>query len=120
MRWRGIAATLMGERVLTHGLIVAGGTVVAGGLGVARQSLISYHLKPADFDGALALVTLMTLIGLPASGFTLLMARQTSRDLAFGQSAPSAKVLRRGNRVLLVAGIALAAGLLLATAPNRG
>ncbi len=114
VRWRGLIATLLGERVLTHNLIVAGGTVVAGGLGVAFQSLVSHRLNPTDYGGVFAVVTLITFIGLPASGFTLLMARQTSRDLAAGQNAASTTLLRRGNRVLLVIGTVLGASLVLA------
>jgi O-antigen/teichoic acid export membrane protein len=115
MRWRALIATVMGERVLTHNLIVAAGTVTAGVLGVAFQSLVSHRLTPADYGGVFAVVTLITLIGLPASGFTLLMARQTSHDLASGQHASSATLLRRGNRALVVAGAALAAVLVVAS-----
>jgi O-antigen/teichoic acid export membrane protein len=43
------------------------------------------------------------------------MARQTSHDLAFGQHASSATLLRRGNRALVTAGAALAAALVLAS-----
>ncbi len=112
-RWRGLAATLVGERVLTHNLIVAAGTVAAGVLGVAFQAIVSHRLRPADYGGVFAVVTLITLIGLPASGVTLLMARQTSRDLASGQYAASTTLLRRGNWALVLAGTALAAGLVI-------
>jgi O-antigen/teichoic acid export membrane protein len=105
----------MGERVLTHNLIVAAGTLTAGGLGVAFQSLVSHRLTPADYGGVFAVVTLITLIGLPASGFTLLMARETSHGLASGQRASSATLLRRGNSALVVAGAALAAVLVVAS-----
>jgi O-antigen/teichoic acid export membrane protein len=114
-RWRGFVARLLGERVLTHNLIVAGGTVIAGGLGVAFQSLVSHHLNPADYGAVFAVVTLITFIGLPATGFTLLMARQTSRDMAGGDDAASATLLRRGNRAILLAGAALGAGLVVAS-----
>jgi O-antigen/teichoic acid export membrane protein len=115
MRWRGLVATVTRDRVLTHNLIVAAGTVTAGGLGVAFQSLVSHRLAPADYGGVFAVVTLMTMIGLPASGFTLLMARQTSHALASGQHAPSTTLLRRGNSALVVGGAALAAALLVAS-----
>ena len=118
-RSHGLIATFLGERVLTHNLIVAAGTVVAGVLGVAFQSIVSHGLKPADYGAVFAIVTLITFIGLPATGFTLLMARQTSRDQAAGQDAPSATLLRRGNRALLLAGVALGGGLLLAS-PGLG
>src|SRR2546427_5862649 len=111
-RWHGLIATLMGERVLSHNLIVAGGTVIAGGLGVAFQSIVSHHLRPAEYGGVFAVVTLITFIGLPATGLTLLMARQASRDLAGSEAAGSATLLRRGNQVLLIAGAALGAVLI--------
>lgn len=115
MRWRALVASVIGERVLTHNLIVAAGTVTAGGLGVAFQSLVSHRLTPADYGGVFAVVTIITLIGLPASGFTLLMARQTSHDLASGQRASSATLRRRGNRALVIAGAALAVVLVVAS-----
>jgi O-antigen/teichoic acid export membrane protein len=58
----------------------------------------------------------MTLIGLPASAFTLLMARETSRDRAHGQHASSATLLYRGNRALILGGLVLA-GLLALSSP---
>jgi O-antigen/teichoic acid export membrane protein len=51
----------------------------------------------------------MTFIGLPATGFTLLMARETSRDQAFGDFTSSTNLLRRGNVRLVLAGAGLAA-----------
>jgi O-antigen/teichoic acid export membrane protein len=106
--WRRLSALLKGERIVAHNLIVGGGTIVAGLLGVAFQSLFSHRLQPADYGAVFALVSLITFIGLPASAFTLVMARETSRDRASGQEAPSAALLRNGNRVLLLAGVALA------------
>jgi O-antigen/teichoic acid export membrane protein len=115
MRWRTLVASVMAERVLTHNLIVAAGTVIAGGLGVAFQSVVSHRLTPADYGGVFAVVTLITLIGLPASGFTLLMARQTSHDRASGERALSETLRRRGNRALIIAGAALAVVLVVAS-----
>jgi O-antigen/teichoic acid export membrane protein len=57
----------------------------------------------------------MTLIGLPASAFTLLMARETSRDRAIGHGA-SAALLHSGNRTLLLAGTGLAGAFALSSA----
>jgi O-antigen/teichoic acid export membrane protein len=54
-----------------------------------------------------AAMSLLTLVALPASALTLLMARETSRDRAAGQSAASAALLRSGNRALLVAGVVI-------------
>ena len=113
LRWRGAFSVVTRERVLIHNLVVAGGTVAAGLLGVAFQVVVSHKLSPADYGGVFAVVTLLTLIGLPASGFSLLMARQTSRDLATGEHALSGTLLRRGNWALLIAGGALAAALVL-------
>ncbi len=97
-----------GERVLTHNLIVGAGTMVAGALGVAFQVTASHQLRPADYGGVFAVVTLITLLGLPASAFTLLMARSASRDKASGDLAASSNLLRGGTETLLIAGIALA------------
>lgn len=115
MNWRKAFALLKGERVLSHNLIVGGGTMAAGVLGVAFQSLVSHQLRPADYGGVFAAVTLITFIGLPASAFTLLMARDSSRDRAGGQQVRSAALLRGGNRVLVMAGIACAAAFALAS-----
>jgi O-antigen/teichoic acid export membrane protein len=107
--WRNAYALVKGERVLTHNLIVGGGTIAAGVLGVAFQSLFSHQLRPVDYGGVFAVVTLITFIGLPASALTLLMARETSRDQAEGQYTRSAALLHSGNRVLLLGGLVLAA-----------
>src|ERR1700680_4577317 len=107
--WRSAFALLKGERVLSHNLIVGSGTIAAGVLGVAFQSLVSHRLRPSDFGGVFAVVTLITFIGLPATAFTLLMARETSRDRADGQYARSTALLHGGNRALVLAGIACAA-----------
>jgi O-antigen/teichoic acid export membrane protein len=112
---RGVAATLTGERLLTHNIIVATGTVSAGLLGVAFQAVVSHQFRPADYGSVFAVVTLMTFIGLPASAFTLLMARATSSALASGQKDLSASLLRRGNRTLLLLGGGLAALLAIAS-----
>lgn len=104
---------LKDERVVVHNLIVATGTVSAGVLGVAFQALVSHRFQPADYGAVFAVVSLITLIALPAGAFTLLMARETSRDLASGQRVLSAALLRRGNRTLVLVGVALAAVLVL-------
>ena len=102
---------MRGERVLAHNLIVGAGTITAGVLGVAFQSLASHQLRPADYGAVFAVVTLITFIGLPATSFTLLMARETSRGRASGQQALSAALLRRGNRALVLAGVVLGSAL---------
>jgi O-antigen/teichoic acid export membrane protein len=99
--------------VLTHNLIVGAGTVAAGVLGIAFQSIASHQLKPADYGSVFAVVTLITFIALPASAFTLLMARETSRGQASGHQAASVTLLRRGNRALMLFGVALACALAL-------
>jgi O-antigen/teichoic acid export membrane protein len=105
---RGGFRELLGERILLHNFVVGGGTVVAGLLGVAFQSLASHQLKPADYGSVFAVITLITLIGLPSSAFTLLVARETSKGQASGHQAPSANLLRRGNRALMLFGTGLA------------
>jgi O-antigen/teichoic acid export membrane protein len=99
---------LKSERVVTDNLVVGGGTIAAGLLGVAFQSLASHQLRPAEYGSVFAVVTLVTFIGLPATSFTLLMARETSRGQASGHQAVSANLLRRGNRALMLSGLALA------------
>ena len=115
--WKSLDSVLRGERILAHNVVVGAGTMGAGALGVAFQALVSHRLTPADYGGVFAVVTLITLIGLPASAFTLLMARATSRDRATGQYAPSAALLRGGNFSLMLGGLAIA-GVLAILAPT--
>jgi O-antigen/teichoic acid export membrane protein len=113
MDWRRLATSIRAERVLLHNLIVAAGTMAAGTLGVAFQSVMSHSLQPAEFGEVFAVVTFISIVGLPAAAFTLLMARQRSRDLALGDYAPSATLLTRGNRTLILIGSGLGATLAL-------
>jgi O-antigen/teichoic acid export membrane protein len=108
VHWRSVSALLKSERVLSHNVIVGTGTIAAGVLGVAFQSLFSHQLTPVDYGGVFAVVTLLTFIGLPASALTLLMARETSRDRADRHYAQSAALLHEGNQALLLNGLALA------------
>src|SRR5438445_6156318 len=103
--FRSISGFLGTERLVTHNALVGSGTIAAGLMGVGFQSLVSHQLKPADYGAVFAVVTLITFIGLPASAFSLLMARETSRGQASGQHAASLTLLRRGNRALLLTGI---------------
>jgi len=90
--------------------------MIAGGLGVAFQAMVSHRLQPADYGSVFAVISLITLIGLPASALTLLVAREASQDKAVGQYAASTSLLRQGNRALLLGGIGLGA-LLAITSP---
>src|SRR6202158_1173297 len=94
--WRRLIALLKGERIVAHNLIVGGGTIVAGLLGVAFQSLFSHRLQPADYGAVFAIVSLITFVGLPASAFTLVMARGTGRESAHGGGGRRGGVRRRG------------------------
>jgi len=118
--WLELPGALKGERILAHNVVVGGGTVGAGILGVAFQSLVSHQLKPADYGSVFAVVTLITLIGLPASAFTLLMAQETSRGRASGHQAASATLLRRGNRALMLFGLVVASTIALGSSPLAG
>jgi O-antigen/teichoic acid export membrane protein len=113
--WRNAYALLKGERLVTQNLIVGGGSIAAGVLGFAFQSLFAHNLRPADYGAVFAVITLITLLGLPATGFTLLMARETSRDRARGEIGLSATLLRHGNLTLLLLGAAIAAALAIAS-----
>jgi O-antigen/teichoic acid export membrane protein len=115
--WHRVGAALKGERLLSHNVIVAAGTMTAGALGVAFQALVSHRLSPPDFGGVFAVVTLITFVGLPSTAFTLLMARATSRDRASGQDAPSSALLRKGSRALMLSGLGLAVATSLMAAP---
>lgn len=107
---------LGGDRILLHNVIVSAGNVLAGFLGFAFQAVISHQLEPSHYGAVFAVITLITLIGLPASAVSLLMAREASQDRANGRNAASGALLRDGNRILLVVGSALAI-VLLTTSP---
>jgi O-antigen/teichoic acid export membrane protein len=104
---KGRSRSVAGERLLASNLLVVGGSVIAGLLGFVFQARISHQFRPSDYGNAFGAMTLLTLVGLPASALTLLMARETSRDRAAGHSAAGAVLLRSGNRTLLVAGVLL-------------
>jgi len=93
------------ERLIAHNVLVAGGSILAGVLGIAFQVLVSHRLSPSDYGAVFAAMSVLTLVALPATALTLLMARETSRDRASGHSAASAALLRSGNRILLIAGV---------------
>jgi O-antigen/teichoic acid export membrane protein len=103
------------DRLIIHNLVVGLGTVLAGFLGIAFQVTISHRLRPEDYGAVFAVVTLIAVIGLPATAVSLVMARETSRDLASGGESSSATLLARGNRALLIAGLTLACGIALAS-----
>ena len=106
--WRRLRVLLTSERIMAHNLIVGGGTIIAGLLGVAFQSVFSHRLQPAEYGAVFAVVSLITLVGLPASAFTLVMARETSRDRATGEYVASTTLLRKGNLALVLTGIGMA------------
>lgn len=93
------------DQLLRHNVVVGAGTILAGLLGVAFQSLVSHQLRPSDYGAVFAVLAVITLIGLPAAAFTLLMARETSRDRASGDEALSTALLRKGNHALLLLGM---------------
>jgi O-antigen/teichoic acid export membrane protein len=87
----------------------------AGVLGFAFQVVISHRVQPSEYGGIFTVMTLLTLVGLPASALTLMMAREASRDRANGQHASSAAMLQDGNRILLLGGLIIAAAALVAS-----
>jgi O-antigen/teichoic acid export membrane protein len=105
------------ERLIAHNLVLAGGTISAGLLGVAFQILMTHRLHPADYGSVLAVLSLLTLMGLPASALTLLMARERSRDQAQGRREKSDALLGLGNRWLLLLGVVLAGSVALGSGP---
>jgi O-antigen/teichoic acid export membrane protein len=98
------------DRLVAHNAIVVAGTLAAGLLGgVVFLGVFSHRLQPVDYAAVFTVITLMNLVGVPASTLTQLMARQTSRDYGTGRHAPSTALLRGGNQALLVFGVILAA-----------
>jgi O-antigen/teichoic acid export membrane protein len=97
------------ERLLAHNVFVAGGTLSAGILGFVFQAFLTHRLEPADYGSVFAVLALVTLVGLPAGSVTLVIARETSRSRASGDSIASSALLATGNRWLLATGAALAA-----------
>src|SRR5438093_6926534 len=95
------------DQLIGHNVLVASGTILAGGLGFAFQVVVSHSLRPSSYAAVFAAMTLLTLIALPASALTLLMARETSRARANGNNAASVALLRSGNRTLLAGGALL-------------
>jgi O-antigen/teichoic acid export membrane protein len=104
-----------GERIVLHNMLVSSGTLAAGLLGFAFQIVISHRVQPSQFGAIFVVMTLLTLVGLPASALTLMMAREASRDRASGRHATSAAMLHDGNRILLLGGLVIAAGALVAS-----
>src|SRR5437879_3374615 len=104
--WLGASqlSRLRADSIVSHNLMVTAGSVLAGALGFAFQSVVSHRLDPAEYGAVFAIITLITVIGLPGSALTLLMAREASRDRAIGHYAASAALLRDGNRLLLLSG----------------
>src|ERR1700737_1020828 len=83
--------------------------MAAGLLGFAFQVVISHRVQPSQYGAIFAVMTLLMLVGLPASALTLLTAREASRDRAKGQHASSAAMLHDGNRILLLGGLVITA-----------
>ncbi len=104
-----------GERIVVHNVLVSAGTMSAGVLGFAFQVVISHRVQPSQYGAIFVVMTLLTLVGLPASALTLMMAREASRDRANGQHATSAAMLHDGNRILLLGGLVIAAAALVAS-----
>src|SRR5713101_6480016 len=104
-----------GERIVVHNVLVSSGTLAAGLLGFAFQIVISHRVQPSQYGAIFVVMTLLTLVGLPASAVTLMMAREASRDRANGHHATSAAMLHDGNRILLLSGLVIAAGALVAS-----
>ena len=104
-----------GERIVVHNVLVSSGTLAAGLLGFAFQIVISHRVQPSQYRAIFVVLTLLTLVGLPASALTLMMAREASRDRASGQHATSAAMLHDGNLILLLGGLVSAAAALAAS-----
>ena len=55
-------SSLSEERLIGHNALVAGGTILAGGLGFAFQIVVSHSLRPESYAAVFAAMTLLTLV----------------------------------------------------------
>ncbi len=97
---------------LAHNAVLGVATTIAGLLGFTFQAILTHRLSPAQFAAAFTLISLISLLAVPAGALTLLMAREAAQAEASGRPQASSTLLRTGNRALLLLGLLI--GILLA------
>ena len=98
------------RQFITHNLIAAAGTWLAGVLGLLLQALVSHHFHPAVYGQVFTVFSFYMLLTQPAGAFSRLVAWSTSRELATtpGRDGESSALLRSADRGLLAFGAVLA------------
>lgn len=99
------------RQFVTHNVLAAAGTILAGIFGLLLQALVSHHFRPAQYGAAFAVFTFFTVLTQPSAGFARMNAWTISRELATGDGSlvESSTLLRSTNRRLLIGGAAIAA-----------
>ncbi len=113
------AANRERRQFITHNAMAAGGTWVAGILGLLLQALVSHHFKPGEYGQVFAIFSFFTVLTQPAAGFSRMIAWTTSRELAttHGTDLESSALLRLTIRRLTLLGTAIGLVFVLAAAP---
>ncbi len=92
---------------VAHNLVAGSGTLVAGLLAFAFQSVISHRLQPAGFGAVFSVITTITFVTFFAGAFGRLVSWSTSRERA-GAQVDSAAILASVNIRMLVLGVVIA------------
>jgi O-antigen/teichoic acid export membrane protein len=113
------AANRERRQFITHNAMAAGGTWVAGILGLLLQALVSHHFKPGAYGQVFAIFSFFTVLTQPAAGFSRMIAWTTSRELAttHGADPESSALLRLTIRRLTLLGTAIGLAFVLAAMP---
>jgi O-antigen/teichoic acid export membrane protein/tetratricopeptide (TPR) repeat protein len=104
------------RQFITHNIVAAAGTGLAGVMGLLLQAMVSHHFRPAEFGAAFAVFTFFTVLTQPSAGISRMIAWNTSRELATRSSSTvgSSTLLRATNNNLLVGGSILALAFIVA------
>jgi O-antigen/teichoic acid export membrane protein len=107
------------RQFITHNAMAAGGTWLAGVLGLLLQALVSHHFKPGAYGQVFAIFSFFTVLTQPAAGFSRMIAWTTSRELAttHGADPESSALLRLTIRRLTLLGTAIGLVFVLAAMP---
>ena len=107
------------RQFITHNAMAAGGTWVAGILGLLLQAVVSHHFRPGEYGGVFAVFSFFTVLTQPAAGFSRMIAWTTSRELAttHGTDVESSALLRLTIRRLTLIGSAIGLVFVVAALP---
>jgi O-antigen/teichoic acid export membrane protein len=107
------------RQFITHNAMAAGGTWVAGILGLLLQAVVSHHFRPGEYGGVFAVFSFFTVLTQPAAGFSRMIAWTTSRERAttHGTDLESSALLRLTIRRLTLIGTAIGLVFVVAALP---